>query len=266
MGRVVDLTEANQADLHPVGKTFGGEFIQLKYPVNEIVLRMREDARASGFKAPLFEIFSGFRSIALQQKLYDKKVAEVKNQEAQKLIDKAKAEGKTLTKAKALKSLKPKEIEKLVRLAVAAPGGSTHQTGAAFDLNLGYPTTFTPENVKAIEATKQYKFMKNKLAPKYKLTQYAPEPWHWECDDECQQNMLNILNEERAVGLVAQRNVILPQGESVENIVLDDGELSENERRLLILNYEAEQRNTKIKAGVTLGAALLGLAVLVRKF
>jgi len=267
MGRITDLTEAKKEELRTVSTTYGGKPIELKYPVDEIVRRMKQDARASGFKAPLFEIFSGYRSTELQKKLYAKKREEVRQALAKARVEAAKEKGQTLTLANALRKLTDKEIDVATRLAVASPGGSTHQTGAAFDLNLGFPTTFTPENVKAIEATKQYKFMKTKLAPKYKLTQYAPEPWHWECDAACQEHMLNILNSEKSAntGVVTMKSTALSQGPGVEDIELDDGEMSEDERRLLILNYEAEQRNAKIKAGFVLAATAVGIYALVSK-
>lgn len=267
MGRIKDLTEASKDSLEAVGTTYSGAPIELRYPVSEVVRRMQADARASGFKAPLFEVFSGYRSVELQQKLFDRKREEIRATEAAKLVAAAKAEGKTLTTKQALKKLSARKIEVATRLAVAAPGSSTHQTGAAFDLNLGYPTTFTPENVKAIEATKQYKFMKKTLAPKYKLTQYAPEPWHWECDAECEAHMLSVLEAEGAQtnGMVALKSVALSRGAGVDDIALDDGELSENDRRLLILNYEAEQRNTKLKAAFVVATSAIMLFALANK-
>jgi hypothetical protein len=115
-----------------------------------IYFDMYTDAMEAGFRAPLFGLVSGYRSQRRQDLLFRRAVQKYGNiKEARKWVAKV----------------------------------SPHRTGFAIDLNLGYPNN--SENVQKIEATEAYKFMRDVLAPKYNLSPYSREPWHWECDKAC---------------------------------------------------------------------------------
>jgi len=147
MGRIVDLTEASPSSLVDVG---GGQ--KLAKPLANIYKALLNDAREAGFDAPLFNIVSGYRSQQRQDLLFRRALQKYGSvNEARKWVAKV----------------------------------SSHRTGFALDLNFGYP--INSEYASAIEATDAYRYMRDVLAPKYNLSPYKKEPWHWECDKECRE-------------------------------------------------------------------------------
>lgn len=167
--------------VEPTGPVFdvpgyGGRPRPMAYPVNEIVEEIQAAAHEAGFSSDpnLFTLFSGYRSDASQQRIFDRKVA-------------------SLQAAHPDKSLS--EIHRLARKTVAKPGSSSHRTGYAFDIYLGHKPGFSisnanRENTAFIESTPAYAFMRE-IAPEYGLSQLPNEPWHWECDYDCRENFLN---------------------------------------------------------------------------
>jgi len=135
----------------------GGE--RLKYPVNLVAEAIERDARAAGFPYPLFRVKSGFRSIATQEVLWQRALERYGSAE---------------------------EADDWV----APPGRSSHHTGGALDFDLGY--SINSRNVDRIRATEAYRYLAHELAPKYKLAPYSREPWHWECDAACEDNILRM--------------------------------------------------------------------------
>lgn len=129
---------------------------RVAYPLSEIVYEIIKEARAAGFKAPLFNIVSGYRSVAEQEILY----------------------ANALKKYGSAAAAAP---------FVAKPGSSSHHTGYTVDFYLGYPTN--SEYVPEIKKTKAYKFLAQ-IAPKYGLWQLPSEPWHWELDREARENYI----------------------------------------------------------------------------
>jgi hypothetical protein len=127
---------------------------KLAWPVSELVRDLEKDARNAGFKAPQFQIISGYRSIASQERLWKEALI--------------KADGD----------------ETLARQTTSPPGNSSHHSGFAFDIFLGIGGT-KMERAPSQFKSKEYKFMRDVLAPKYNLTQLPNEPWHWECDKAC---------------------------------------------------------------------------------
>jgi len=165
---VEERVEPPQDEVYSV-EAFGGARRDLAYPVNSIVEEIRSIAEKEGFTDPnLFRIFSGYRSDASQQRLYDNKVARLMQDDP------------NLTLA---------EAQRLARKTVAPPGRSSHRSGYAFDMYFGHKHGHKIDdaslpNTKHIEGTEAYAFMRE-LAPLYGLTQLPNEPWHWECDKDC---------------------------------------------------------------------------------
>lgn len=139
-----------------VPSAYGSQSPKLAWPVSELVRDLEKDARAAKFKAPQFRIISGYRSIASQKKLW-----------AQALKD---ANGNA----------------SVARKTTAPPGTSSHHTGYAFDIFLGVGGT-KMSKAEAQFKSKEYKYMRDVLGPKYNLTQLPNEPWHWECDSACRE-------------------------------------------------------------------------------
>lgn len=148
---------------------YGGRDRPLAFPVDEIVLDIQSAARDAGFNDPnLFTIFSGYRSDASQESLYQTKVNQILAKNPEMSIN---------------------EARRLARKTVAPPGNSSHRTGYAFDIYLGHRPGFAianadPQNTTYIETLPAYGFMQE-IASDFGLTQLPNEPWHWECDSEC---------------------------------------------------------------------------------
>ena len=165
--------------VEPTGPVFdvpgyGGNARPLAYPVNEIAEEIQEAAAEAGFTEPnLFKIFSGYRSDARQQAIFDRKIASLQAKHP---------------------NMSFSEIQRLARKTVAKPGRSSHRTGFAFDIYLGHKPGFSianasRENTAYIENTPAYAFMRD-IAPEYGLTQLPNEPWHWERDSNCRDSFL----------------------------------------------------------------------------
>lgn len=155
---------------------YGGRTRPMAYPVNEIVEEIQAAADEAGFSSDpnLFKLFSGYRSDASQQRLFERKVASLQTKYPEMSLS---------------------EIHRLARKTVAKPGSSSHRTGYAFDIYLGHKPGYSisnadPANTAYIETTPAYQFMRD-IAPQYGLTQLHNEPWHWECDRGCRDSFLN---------------------------------------------------------------------------
>ena len=153
---VDERVEADPSLLEEVPSSNPNRPQQLKYPLSQIVRDIEKDARDLGFQAPLFTVRSGYRSTATQERLWQNAL--------QKYGSVSKA-----------------------RKFVAPPGRSSHMTGSAVDFDLGYP--LKSELIDQINNSEAYAVMQE-LGAKYGLTQYNAEPWHWECDSECEENYL----------------------------------------------------------------------------
>jgi len=145
--------------LESVPSAYPSQDPKLGWPVSELVYDLELDARKAGFKAPQFQIISGFRDAATQERLWRKALAA--------------AGGDTA----------------LARKTTAPPGNSSHFSGFAFDIFLGVGGTEMSRAPSQFKS-KEYKYMRDVLAPKYNLTQLDVEPWHWECDQACREAYL----------------------------------------------------------------------------
>ena len=155
---------------------YGGHSRKVAYPVNEIIQEIQDAAQDAGLSSDrnLFKIFSGYRSDARQQGIFDKKVATLQDQHPEMSLA---------------------QIHKLARKTVAKPGSSSHRTGYAFDIYLGHKTGLniantSRQNTAYIESTPAYAFLRE-IAPKYGISQLGSEPWHWECDRACREAFIN---------------------------------------------------------------------------
>ena len=133
---------------------------KLKYPVNLVAEAIRREGQEAGLGPDIFLIRSGYRSVAHQQRLWNR----------------------------ALERYGSPEI---ARRYVAPPGRSAHMTGGAMDFDLGLPTCCDSRRVPEYRNTRAFRFLQE-IAPKYKITNYSAEPWHWECDAACEQNILEM--------------------------------------------------------------------------
>lgn len=142
-----------------VASAYGSQKPRLGWPVSELVADLEADARAAGFKAPQFRIISGYRDIATQERLWQQALAAANGDVS------------------------------LARKTTAPPGNSSHHSGFAFDIFLGVGGT-KMSKAPEIFNSREYKFMRDVLGPRYNLTQLSNEPWHWECDAACRDSYL----------------------------------------------------------------------------
>jgi LAS superfamily LD-carboxypeptidase LdcB/peptidoglycan hydrolase-like protein with peptidoglycan-binding domain len=161
-----------EQDLVPVGGAHAHEGRKLKVDedVYEAYKSLYQAANSAGLTSEvdgLFQIRSAYRSVSTQQRLFERKIADLR--------DSKKHPGK-----------KDHEIRKLARKWVAAPGTSAHNTGHAVDLYMGW--SIKSENAQEMKKKgselrrkygKYYDWLQDN-APKYGFLPYAPEPWHWE--------------------------------------------------------------------------------------
>ena len=153
---LIPLAERKVKPLHlqQVASAYPSQQPQLGWPVSEMAADIEADARAAGFKAPQFRIISGYRSVETQERLWQQALQEAGGDAA------------------------------LARKTTAPPGNSSHFSGFAFDIFLNVGGT-KMERAPRIFGSKEYKFMRDVIGPKYNLTQLSNEPWHWECDKGC---------------------------------------------------------------------------------
>jgi len=233
--------------------------VVLKYPVNEIAEMLEMQARAEGFEAPLFQVRSGYRSIAEQKKIYAEAVANYR----QIIIDEFMADG--LTREQAEAAATPNIVEKRTREAVAYPGKSPHHTGAAIDIDLKFPLKYNKKNIQAMEASPQYIYMRDVLAPFHKLTQYEKEPWHWECDDECIQYYLD--NNQKAYKNMKEFNnqifnPIVVREDSDEMLALLADEDIFSETAVFDANTDSKSLSSNTKIGIVFASLFAVGAIL----
>ena len=153
---LIPLDERKIAPTHlqQVASAYPSQQPRLGWPVSEMVADIEADARAAGFKAPQFRVISGYRDVATQERLWRQALAKAGGDVA------------------------------LARKTTAPPGNSSHFSGFAFDIFLGRGST-DMALAPSIFRSREYKFMRDTIAPKYNLTQLSNEPWHWECDKAC---------------------------------------------------------------------------------
>jgi len=147
----------------------------LKWPVSDIARDIEADARALGYEAPLFTVRSGYRPTATQEALWQQ-------------------------------ALKKYGSSSEARKYVAPPGRSSHMTGQAIDFDLGY--SLKSENIDAINNSDAYATMLA-LGDKYGLSQYHREPWHWECDSQCEADYLSKKGEKSSFKRVAKATITI---------------------------------------------------------
>jgi len=159
--RIIEPNETYEVE------SYGNTVRHLAYPTNIIVESIQRLARMNGFEYPLFTVFSGYRSIADQERLFRKRVEEVGGD------------------------------EELASKTVARAGRSSHHTGHAFDIYLGHKTGYKidssdPENVDYIRTTEAYEFMKA-IADTLGITELSNEAWHWDCDRACRDSFVKMI-------------------------------------------------------------------------
>lgn len=190
---------------------------ELAWPVSDLVKDLIADARAAGFDAPYFNVISGFRSYAQQERLFNDALQKYGSVEE-------------------------------ARKWVAPPGKSAHNTGYTIDFYLGGPTSSSA--VAQIQNNAAYKYMRDVLAPKYGLSPYSREPWHWECDKACRATY--IMNKYGVDGEIARQIVdeelIIPEGDMVAFLEESGGDTQ-------VTSGDTASRNAKI--GKTLLAVTL---------
>tara|TARA_Y100000592_G_C5475449_1_gene321995 strand:+ start:1636 stop:2223 length:588 start_codon:yes stop_codon:yes gene_type:complete len=162
MARIQHRREARPEELRTVE---GGQ--KLKYPVNLVAEAIRREGLEAGLGPNVFLVRSGYRSVAHQERLWRRAVERHGSEAA-------------------------------ARRFVAPPGNSAHQTGGAMDLDLGLPTCCDSRRVAEYANTRAFRFLQE-IAPRYKLTNYEAEPWQWECDEACEQNILEMNRSEGGV-------------------------------------------------------------------
>lgn len=148
---------------------------QLKYPVNLVAEAIRREGQEAGLGPNAFLVRSGYRSVASQERLWARALERHGSPEA-------------------------------ARRYVAPPGSSAHHTGGAIDFDLGLSTCCDSGRIPEYRNTRAYRFLQE-IAPKYKLTPYSAEPWHWECDAACEQNILEMTEDSGAVAQKASKTL-----------------------------------------------------------
>ena len=126
----------------------------LAWPVSQMIKEIEARARSAGFSKPYMTVISGYRSIANQQKKWEKALLKYGS-------------------------------AAVARQWVAPPGRSAHHSGYCFDIFLGGPTESS-----LIQQTLQdpaYAWFKDLAENEYGLWQLPNEPWHWEAGKECRE-------------------------------------------------------------------------------
>ena len=125
---------------------------------------MVSQARKDGIKAPLLGIISGYRSDALQKKLWDDKIDQLRKSNPKW----------TLT-----------QLENEANKWIARPGMSNHRSGRTVDLViLGDGNDVSSKYVDKMKNTKAWKWL-NSNASYFGFYPYTTEPWHWEYNPKC---------------------------------------------------------------------------------
>ena len=144
-GRITDKSEpATQERVTVTG--YRGKEVVLHRLAAQAWDALVSAARADGIAAPLLEPVSGFRSVAHQQRLFDRAVERYGS-------------------------------EREARRWVAKPGGSAHHSGRAIDCWMG--SANDSGNVEAQRRTDVHRWLEEH-AVDFGLYAYANEPWHWE--------------------------------------------------------------------------------------
>lgn len=150
-GRIRDKREPSSSDLVSL-EGYRGKPVRLHRMTAQAWQAMVKQARQEGIKSPLLSLLSGYRSVAHQQKLWQR-------------------------------ALKRYGSEKEARKWVAKPGGSAHYSGRAVDLYLG--KSASSRNVAWLRRQPAYHWLVRNAA-RYGFYPYQREPWHWEYNPPAQ--------------------------------------------------------------------------------
>jgi outer membrane protein OmpA-like peptidoglycan-associated protein len=143
--RISPVVEPPASELVTVDPRYGrGK--QLHRDAYSAYQRLKAGAEADGIPANLLTVVSGYRSVALQQRLWQDALRKYGSPQA-------------------------------ARKWVAPPGGSPHHTGRAIDFYLGGRNN--SENVTNLRRTDAYRWLVCN-AVRFGFFPYAAEPWHWE--------------------------------------------------------------------------------------
>lgn len=146
-------------ELVPV-ESYGGQ--EVLHPEAALAYNaMLVAVRAAGFKAPLFQVVSGYRSLETQERLFARQLQKQRGLHPEWSEEQVRAEA---------------------RKWVAPPGHSDHETGCAVDLWLGY--SISGSNNAKMRATPAYQWLAEN-AWRFGFCEYAQsgklqgEAWHW---------------------------------------------------------------------------------------
>lgn len=144
-GRITDKTEPRAADLVIVAG-HGGRQVRIHRLAAQAWDALTQAARAAGIQAPYLEPMSGYRSVAEQERSWQR-------------------------------ALERYGSEAEARRWVAKPGGSPHHSGRAIDCYLG--SSISSSNVDAQRRTEAWRWL-DQHAEEFGFYPYPVEPWHWE--------------------------------------------------------------------------------------
>ncbi len=144
-GRITDKSEPEAGERVTVSG-HGGRSVVLHRLAAEAWAALTAAARADGIAAPLLEPMSGHRSVAQQQRAFDRAVERYGSEQA-------------------------------ARRWVARPGGSPHHSGRAVDCWMG--SSINSSNVDEQRGTEAWRWL-DRNAERFGFYPYDAEPWHWE--------------------------------------------------------------------------------------
>lgn len=135
----------------------GGKALQAQRDAWNAYLAMREAAHRAGVPRGVLGVHSALRSTARQRELFEQKVAEVMRNNPR------------LSRAAA---------EEVADDWVARPGGSAHESGRAFDLDLD-GGEISGDRIEAMKRAAAWRWLSTN-AVRFGFYPYPLEPWHWE--------------------------------------------------------------------------------------
>lgn len=143
--RITDKRDPPAEDMETISG-YRGRRVRVHKLAGNAWRAMVASARAAGIAAPMLELVSGYRSTAVQRKLFASAVKRYGSRSA-------------------------------ARKWVAAPGGSAHHSGRAIDVWLGSRTS--SRNVGKQRRTAAWRWLRDN-AERFGFYPYTTEPWHWE--------------------------------------------------------------------------------------
>lgn len=155
-GRIQDKRAPPASELVNVTGV-GGKALQAQRDAWNAYLAMREVAYSAGVERRLLGVHSALRSTARQRELFEDKVAQVMRADPR------------LSRAAA---------EEVADDWVARPGGSAHESGRAFDLDLD-GGEIAGSRIEAMKRSTAWQWLARN-AVRFGFYPYPLEPWHWE--------------------------------------------------------------------------------------